>query len=299
MAAADDTRHCLTCNGNMPKDAPGQRRYCSSQCTADAKKRKKNNRLGRPTMGTHCIQCSAEIKGRPRKYCSEGCRYAAQNRHERVRDNRRERWQAEVGKGETSLSFEDWKLRPESRLHSQAKLMDRLAERNAKQAWEYWLKVMASDQWHADYWGNTDKPWNNPRISVAEKFTLRYELDQKFRAKELERRRLFKWSHPEVVAMQENDAGNRRRWNQAAIKADGTITKNVVKELLRQKLCPYCLARLTKDNLQIDHVTPLSQDGAHSITNVVACCSSCNRSKGARKLWQWALSSRCVYAKAA
>lgn len=298
MAAVNHNYICLACNTPF---SGRKRKYCSNVCAETDRQLRWNNKRRKGLVSRTCLQCSISFSGaRDRRYCSRSCAAASKSQYqsERVRDSRRERWQAEVGKGVTSLSFEDWKKKKQ-RKGNLDRSMDRLAEANAKQAWQYWLSNLASDQWLDAYWLATGKPWNNPRLSVAEKFTLRYESDKKFRAKEVERRRLFKWSHPEVVAMQENDACNRRRWNQAAIRADGSITKTVVADLLRQKFCPYCLCRLTKQNRHIDHITPLSQDGAHSITNVVACCASCNRSKGAKKLWQWALSSRWVCAKAA
>lgn len=164
-----------------------------------------------------------------------------------------------------------------------------LWESNAYQAWCYWVKAKAPDWWMAEYYKAKGKPWNNPRLSAAEKWTTRYELDQdyKAKAKEKERTRLYKFTHPETVVGWENVAGNRRRWNQAAISADGTVTRFVIKRLHKEKNCAYCYNELTKDNRQIDHVTPLSKEGRHSADNLVACCGRCNMSKGAKKLWQW------------
>lgn len=43
--------------------------------------------------------------------------------------------------------------------------------------------------------------------------------------------------------------------------------------------CVYCGSRKT---LTIDHVMPKSRGGANTWTNLVTCCSSCNRKKGDR-----------------
>lgn len=51
-------------------------------------------------------------------------------------------------------------------------------------------------------------------------------------------------------------------------------------------VCAYC----GTDNgpFEIDHVVPYSRGGAHSIENFALSCSSCNRSKGARFVEEWA-----------
>lgn len=50
--------------------------------------------------------------------------------------------------------------------------------------------------------------------------------------------------------------------------------------------CAYCgeiPARLSRD-----HVIPVSAGGAHTYTNIVPACQSCNSKKGARLLSEWA-----------
>lgn len=50
--------------------------------------------------------------------------------------------------------------------------------------------------------------------------------------------------------------------------------------------CQYCGVRLGAGDLTLDHVVPRAKGGRHAWTNVVACCRSCNRSKGRRSLAQ-------------
>ena len=47
--------------------------------------------------------------------------------------------------------------------------------------------------------------------------------------------------------------------------------------------CVYC-ERPAKD---IDHVLPITKGGMHHILNMVACCKSCNSSKGDRTPDEW------------
>lgn len=44
--------------------------------------------------------------------------------------------------------------------------------------------------------------------------------------------------------------------------------------------CFYCLRRLHLSLMALDHVVPLSEGGADSTRNLVACCLNCNQEKG-------------------
>jgi 5-methylcytosine-specific restriction endonuclease McrA len=47
--------------------------------------------------------------------------------------------------------------------------------------------------------------------------------------------------------------------------------------------CNYCLTPLERHgDWELDHATPISRGGLHELSNLVVCCSFCNRSKGAR-----------------
>jgi hypothetical protein len=59
--------------------------------------------------------------------------------------------------------------------------------------------------------------------------------------------------------------------------------RNDIKESWNHK-CAYCDS---EDNLTIDHIVPQCNGGLDIKTNVIACCHSCNQSKGHEhwKLW--------------
>lgn len=65
---------------------------------------------------------------------------------------------------------------------------------------------------------------------------------------------------------------------------DNTITSQALTELKikQSNKCAYCDVVLdfsAKGTVHLDHVIPLSKGGAHSITNVVWSCASCNLTK--------------------
>jgi 5-methylcytosine-specific restriction endonuclease McrA len=69
------------------------------------------------------------------------------------------------------------------------------------------------------------------------------------------------------------------------------ITPEQVKTILinANGICAYCKQPL--DKLTLDHVIPLSKNGAHDISNAVASCLSCNCSKGSKLLDEWKCNS--------
>lgn len=53
---------------------------------------------------------------------------------------------------------------------------------------------------------------------------------------------------------------------------------------IRTLPCVYCGS---EENIEVDHVVPLSRGGEHSPENLAPACLPCNRSKGARTLDEW------------
>ena len=52
--------------------------------------------------------------------------------------------------------------------------------------------------------------------------------------------------------------------------------------------CHYCKAVAPGTDMQVDHVIPMSKGGDHDLSNLVVCCSKCNKSKGDKlpEVWQ-------------
>ena len=65
------------------------------------------------------------------------------------------------------------------------------------------------------------------------------------------------------------------------------VTKADYASLIRRHegRCAYCPSPAT----EWDHVVPISRGGRHSIANILPSCMPCNRSKGAKLLYQWLL----------
>lgn len=144
--------------------------------------------------------------------------------------------------------------------------------RNARDAWIYWLKVKAPNWWMRAYYREMGKPWANPRLSDAQQWKIRYWCDPAFRAKEIEKVQVLK----------------ERRAQRIAATCDGTLTGEVIVALFAAaKDCHYCGHLMRSVDKSLDHKTPLSAGGAHSITNVVVCCKTCNTFKGKQTIDEW------------
>jgi hypothetical protein len=58
--------------------------------------------------------------------------------------------------------------------------------------------------------------------------------------------------------------------------------------------CAYCES---EENITLDHITPQCKGGLDIKTNVVACCHSCNQSKGHTAWEQWYY-NQCFFTEA-
>lgn len=148
--------------------------------------------------------------------------------------------------------------------------MDRLVDLNARQAWDWWIRVRAPNSWMRSYYRAT--PWLNPRLSQADKWRIRYWTDPAFRARELEKVQTLKAARAVRIEA----------------RSDGTLTGEVIVALYgAARVCPYCDKPMRSPQKSLDHVVALSKGGMHSITNVVVCCKTCNTRKAAQAIHVW------------
>lgn len=80
----------------------------------------------------------------------------------------------------------------------------------------------------------------------------------------------------------------RARKHNATIGDAKEIQTHIVKlRTSPDTVCHYCAAPLFGMKMHIDHVTPLSRNGAHSVDNLVAACPKCNYDKGTKLVEEW------------
>jgi 5-methylcytosine-specific restriction endonuclease McrA len=143
-----------------------------------------------------------------------------------------------------------------------------------------WLKHRAPAPCVAAWYVGTGKPWNNPRLDSSEKFKVRYNNDNTFRAKE-------------ILKVQNRKVARAAR---IAELSDGSVTPQALGALFGEaKFCVYCVEPF-KDSYDktADHVDPLYLGGKHSMENLVICCRSCNSRKGRKGFIEWLIAERPI-----
>lgn len=152
----------------------------------------------------------------------------------------------------------------------------------------------------------------NPRISpsVAELVEKehaqwvkqnRYRLDPEYRARmsrlqkiryhntiDYQLNRVKVWRHANPHKVQEY---SNTRVARCAKASDGTLTQEAVGKLFNEaKKCPYCncsYERKGSKRKTLDHLTPISKGGWHSLSNVAVCCHGCNLRKRDKLFDEW------------
>jgi 5-methylcytosine-specific restriction endonuclease McrA len=88
------------------------------------------------------------------------------------------------------------------------------------------------------------------------------------------------WARRNPKGKRERD---RRRYCRRRNAVVGPGTDERARELLKLP-CAYCGVT---ENIEIDHIVPLSRGGNHVVENLTSACKSCNSSKGAKLLSEW------------
>lgn len=143
---------------------------------------------------------------------------------------------------------------------------NKLWQSNALQAWTYWVTVRAPQAWLDAYYA-AGRQWRDHRVPRADRYRIRYHADEAFRAREAVKLERLKPARSALIAGTD----------------DGSLGPDVVRRLFAfAKCCYYCHGEMIGRAKSLDHKTPLSRGGAHSITNVVVACKTCNFSKGSK-----------------
>ncbi len=144
---------------------------------------------------------------------------------------------------------------------------------------------------------NKDKELNRKReYYQANKATLlqkKKEYYKSNKAKILEKREQYRNENYEIIFQAQRDyvEANREltrfraRARKARKRANGIYQIGIQEELkLRAKPCFYCGSL---EEIQLDHVVPVSRGGVHSIGNLVPACRPCNSSKNKWFITEW------------
>jgi hypothetical protein len=134
--------------------------------------------------------------------------------------------------------------------------MRELWEKNAVQAFEYWLKVRATDEQVANYWAARGEPWRNARLTDAERYAVRYAADVEFQIKERMRRQVRKAKNKDGIAEAIRGA-IRRNGESRKVEAElGYSIAELMKHIEKQFTKGMSWERFRSGEIHIDHITP-------------------------------------------
>lgn len=168
-----------------------------------------------------------------------------------------------------------------------------IPERNAREAWDYWVKVKAPDLWVRRYYKAMGRPWDNPRLSDAEKYRSRYRADPAFNIKERLRRQIKKASRRDGVSDLIRRAIKRNGNSPRAEELLGYALEELKLSIEQQFTEGMNWERFNKGEIHIDHIIPqaafdLTDDDewrrCWAITNLRPMWGSENTKKGAKVL---------------
>ena len=112
------------------------------------------------------------------------------------------------------------------------------------------------------------------RISHAKYYSEHHEKVRVYSSK-------YRAEHPEVYV-----AARSKRVHQLKTSAFDLTTAQWQERIDEfNGYCAYCLRPMKK--VTQDHMTPLSRNGNHTLSNVVPCCQSCNSRKNKRTLLEY------------
>ena len=130
----------------------------------------------------------------------------------------------------------------------------KVAERNAQEAWRYWIETKASKDWLAAY--HSKKPWATAK-TAADRFRIRYRSDPEFRLKQLLRnydRKAARGRYGETLRIALKDGQTKCR----AAEAAGYTVAELKRHLERQFTKGMNWDRFAVGDIHIDHIIPLS-----------------------------------------
>lgn len=262
---------CIRCGGEYHGH---KRKYCGEGCAKAAHAEQNKERLQRPE-----VRAAANARNRQRRANNPEYRAAykaristdeykakARERRRKARANggrKAERRREYQRQGKTYRTLE------QRRRDDLQRAYNSLANKNARQAWKYWLSVRAPDWWLEQYYSALGKPWLNPRLSTGDRYAARYRHDPEFRLRECVRRQMRKQTGKDRISELMRTAIHRRGESPVVERLVGYTMAE-----LRTHLEKQFQRGMNWDNYgewHIDHIVPASSfDLAHA-DQVRAC----------------------------
>lgn len=289
-----DPQECQHCGTEF---AGRKRKYCRDACTVAARDARDAQKRAKRRKSASCSQCRSPLPPRRLKYCSDTCADQAESE---CRNFQVERIRTDTNKGRCGPPTKtQWErsarrsVRLKYRGITQA-YPDSLIKRNATDAWRYWIKEKAPDGWMERYYSALGKPWLNPRLSSAQSYKLRYQIDNEFSLHERMRRQITKARKRDGVGDAIRSAINRKGRSRSVERLLGYSIDVLMRHLEMQFTKGMSWERFSAGEIHIDHITPqalfdLTDDkqwkACWCLSNLRPCWASENIKKSDIKLF--------------
>lgn len=157
---------------------------------------------------------------------------------------------------------------------------DKVIESNARDAFNWWF-AKKSDEQVAAWYAATGKPWNNPRLTRAEAFRIRYRLDSEFNTYQRMRRQLKKFLYNDGVTELIRYGLNNNTESTRAEELLGYTIGELRMHIERQFTKGMNWNKFMKGEIHIDHIHPKASFDLSDQEQWIICWSLPNL----RPLW--------------
>lgn len=130
---------------------------------------------------------------------------------------------------------------------------------------------------------------------IAEKLKIYYQQNKE---KILEQRREYFKENKESIMLKNSIYNSSEKgklikkntqYKRRCSNKNGDLTTIELTNFINNsKVCYWCNCKINKDNLNIDHYIPIAKGGEHTLSNLVASCSHCNKTKSAKDPYKFA-----------
>lgn len=131
-----------------------------------------------------------------------------------------------------------------------------LWEKNAVQAFDYWMRHRATDEQISRWWAAHPSPWLDPRLTDAEQYKMKYALDVEFQVKERMRRQVSKAKKRDGIASVMREAIYRGGSSRKVERELGYSIAELKRHLELQFTRGMNWQKFASGQIHIDHIIP-------------------------------------------
>lgn len=197
---------------------------------------------------------------------------AQRSDEERARINARKKLQGQRDRARRPHAHAEARARYQARHPERIRALQRLREQaNAQRIAEQHRARRAANSAHMR---RLEYAWRKAHPERSRQYT------RAWRERNIESRRLYDHTYAQANPDKIREKGARRRARERNAPVNDFTAKQW-RAMCKAAgyLCAYCRQKFSFKDLTQDHITPLSKGGAHTLSNIIPACRSCNSRK--------------------